>query len=169
VVVGIAGVMMAVALLSPALAVRLATTSYVKQKVNQAFNRTFNQFLQTPIAYFRTDPIAVGPGAAQIASIGCPAGGVAIGGGAAGAAISEDWDLEQSYPSNGATTGAGTTGWTVAMENASAGPLNFRAYVVCGGATSTFTNYAVGGTPVKTAAKWDPAGAEVQTKVVNRG
>lgn len=168
VVLGLAGTMMAAALMSPALAVRLATTSYVKQKVNQAFNQTLGRFLQTPIAVVRSDPIAVAPNVAQSAAIACPAGGVATGGGATGAGVTENWDLETSYPSNGATTGAGGTGWAVVMENASPATASFRVYVVCGGGSS-FTNFPVGSAPVRaTHAEWSPASASIEPKVVTR-
>lgn len=168
IVLGLAGTMMAVALFSPALAVKLATTSYVKQKVNQSFNKTFGFFLQTPIAVFRSEPIAVPTGTAQAAAIACPPGGVATGGGATGASVSEDWDLETSYPSNGNTTGAGGTGWAVVMENASAGTLSFRVYVVCGGGSS-FTNFPAGSTPVRaTDAAWSPASASAKPEVFTR-
>jgi hypothetical protein len=167
VVIGIAGTMMAVALLSPALAVKLATTSYVKQKVNQAFNQTFSFFLQTPILAFRSDPIAVAPGVAQFAAVPCPPGGVATGGGASGASVAEDWDLETSYPSNGATAGAGATGWAVVMKNESTAPLNFRVYVLCGGGSSA-TNFTPGSTPARaTDAGWPPAPG-VKPTVVTR-
>jgi hypothetical protein len=165
VVIGIAGIMMAIALFSPALAVRLATTSYVKQKVNQAFNQSLNTFVQQPVAVFRSEPInVIANGGFASASIGCPAGGAAVGGGASGASANEDWDLEASYPSNGATSGAGATGWSVVMTNESTLPLNFRVYVVCAGA-STFTNFTPGSTPVRTNAEWAPASAPKPTVV----
>jgi hypothetical protein len=160
--------MMAVALLSPALAVKLATTSYVKQKVNQAFNQTFGFFLQTPIAVFRSEPISVNGNTAVSGSIACPAGGAATGGGASGVSAVDDWDLEASYPSNGATTGAGATGWTVVMQNATPTPLSFRVYVVCGGG-STFTNFTPGSTPARAVnAEWSPASESAKPKVVTR-
>lgn len=169
VVIGVAGAMMAAALMSPALAVKLATTSYVKQKVNQAFNQTFANFLQTPIVTVRSDPVNVAGGnAAAAASIACPPGGAATGGGAAGASVLEDWDLEASYPSNGATTGAGTTGWTVVMSNETAAPLNFRIYVLCGGGTSTAANFAAGSTPVRTSGAVWPPSPDFEAKVVTR-
>ena len=155
VVVGIAGVMMAVALLSPALAVRLATTSYVKQKVNQAFNRTFSQFLQQPTVVVRSDPIAVAIGNFAIASISCPAGGVATGGGASTANTAEDWEMEASYPSNGASPAAGTTGWTAVMENI-AGGTSFRVYAVCAGGVGVGGNFTPGSPARSTGAEWAP-------------
>jgi hypothetical protein len=169
VVLGVAGTMMAAALMSPALAVRLATTSYVKQKVNQAFNRTFGFFLQTPIAVFRSDPIPVAPNTALSAAIACPAGGVATGGGASGAGATDDWDLESSYPSNGATTGAGGTGWAVVMENATPSTtLSFRVYVVCGGGSS-FTNFPAGSAPLRaTEGEWSPGSATSEPTVVTK-
>ncbi|MGH2712006.1 MAG: hypothetical protein ACRDH9_12490 [Actinomycetota bacterium] len=169
VVIGIAGTMMAVALLSPALAVRLATTSYVKQKVNQAFNQTFGLFLQQPIITTRSDPIAVPPGGFSLASIACPAGGVATGGGASSnSPLTENWEMEDTYPSNGATPGAGSTGWTVGMENI-AGGTTFRVYVVCGGG-SGFGNFTPGSTAKTTDAEWAPdvSKPEVNFTVVTR-
>jgi hypothetical protein len=153
-VLGVAGTMMAVAMLSPALAVRLATTSYVKQKVNQAFNRTFGLFLQQPVFTNRSDPIAVPVGTFAVASIACPPGGVATGGGAAQANPVEDWDMESSYPSNGATPGAGSTGWTVNMTN-EVGGTSFRVYVLCAGGTG-LGNFAPGSTARTTSAEWTP-------------
>jgi hypothetical protein len=155
IVIGIAGAMMAAALMSPALAVRLATTSYVKQKVNQAFNRTFSLFLQQPIITNRSEAFAVPSGFRATASIACPAGGVATGGGAAtNSPSTENWEMESSYPSNGATPGAGSTGWTVVMENVTAG-TSFRVYVVCGGG-SGLGNFTPGSTARSTGADWAP-------------
>jgi hypothetical protein len=167
VVIGVAGAMMAIALLSPALAVKLATTSYVKQKVNQAFNRTFGQFLQQPIAIIRSDPISVGTGVAQAAAIACPPGGVATGGGATGADVSEDWELEASYPSNGASSTAGATGWAVVMQNQTAGTLAFRVYALCAGGTS-FTNFPPGSPPRAADAAWAPGSTSFKPEVATR-
>jgi len=155
VVIGVAGAMMAVAMLSPALGASFATKSFVKQKVNQAFNKTFGLFLQTPIVTTRSDPVAVAIGNFASASIACPPGGVATGGGAVGNnPVAEDWEMEASYPSNGATTGAGSTGWTVLMENVAAG-TSFRVYVICGGG-SGFGNFTPGSTARTTGAEWAP-------------
>jgi hypothetical protein len=147
--------------------VKLATTGYVKQKVNQAFNRTFDFFLQQPVAIIRSDPISVGPGVAQAASIACPPGGVTTGGGAAGANVAEDWDLEVSYPSNGASSTAGATGWAVVMENQTTGTLSFRVYVLCAGGGS-FTNFPPGSIPRTGEAEWSPASTSFEPRVVSR-
>jgi hypothetical protein len=163
VVIGIAGVMMAVALFSPALAVKLATTSYVKQKVNQAFNKTFSQFLQLPIVTTRSEPVAVPVGNFALASIACPPGGVATGGGATQANPVEDWDMEASYPSNGATPGAGSTGWTVNMTN-EVGGTTFRIYVICGGGTG-FGNFSPGSAARTSAAEWAPDTSKPEVNV----
>ncbi len=164
VVIGVAGTMMAAALFSPALAVKLATTSYVKQKVNQAFNKTFGFFLQTPIVTTRSDPVVIAVGSFATASIACPPGGVATGGGAAtNSPSTEDWEMEASYPSNGATPGAGSTGWTVVMENVAAG-TSFRVYVVCGGG-SGFGNFTPGSTAKTTGTEWAPDSSKPEVNV----
>jgi hypothetical protein len=156
--------MMAAALMSPALAVRLATTGYVKQKVNQAFNKTFSHFLQIPIVTTRSDPIAVPVGSFVTASIACPPGGVATGGGGVGNnPAAEDWEMEASYPSNGATAGAGSTGWTVIMENVAAG-TSIRVYVVCGGGTG-FGNFPAGSTARASGAEWAPDSVKPEVNV----
>jgi hypothetical protein len=154
VVIGIAGVMMAAALLSPALAVRLATTSYVKAKINQSENQALGRFLQQPVFISRSDPIAVPVGGFAIASIACPPGGVATGGGASANTQLENWDLEASYPSSGSSPTAGFTGWTVSMENIAAG-TTFRVYVNCAGGGGT-GNYAAGSAARATGTEWSP-------------
>lgn len=171
VVIGIAGAMMAAALMSPALATRLATTSYVKQKVNQAFNKTFGFFLQQPIVIVRSDPLSVPPALGSVFAIACPAGGVATGGGASVGSGSEDWDLEASYPSNGASSAAGTTGWAVSMTNESTVTMNYRIYVLCAGGTGVGANFSPGATPVRATQDWPPptpVEPEVTSRLVSR-
>jgi hypothetical protein len=152
VVIGLAATMMAVALLSPALAVRLATTSYVKAKVNGAINSFRNQatnsFVEDGLTYVRSGLFPIGAGNFQVISVGCPAGQHVTGGGASTPNIltTDNPELEFSYPSNGATPGAGTTGWTVSVENFGSDPFNASAYAICA-RSSGFANYIEGSSP----------------------
>jgi hypothetical protein len=125
IVLGLAGTMMAAALMSPALAVRLATTGYVKSQVRKLA-------IEDGIFYARTDPQLVQPATAVIISIPCPPEGVAISGGASTGNIQVDnVEVEISYPSSGATTNAGSTGWTVSVQNDGSAAINVRGYVIC--------------------------------------
>ena len=152
IVLGLSGTMMAAALMSPALAVRLATTGYVKQKINQAISafrtEAQNAFIEDGLQYGRF-VFAVPAGTATSISLGCPSGTKVTGGGGAIANVAAfDTDLEQSYPSNGSTTQPGTTGWTVTIENPTGTAYNGAVYAICARATGT-ANYPESGAPAK--------------------
>jgi hypothetical protein len=148
-VLGLAGTMMAAALMSPALAVRLATTSYVKSKINALRVESQNAFIEDGLSYVRSSPVSVGPGLFTVISISCPSGLKVTGGGASVTdATTNDAELEASFPSNGATATAGTTGWTVSVENPSGNAFSAAVYAVCAKSSGS-ANYTEGGPPAK--------------------
>lgn len=148
VVLGLAGTMMAAALMSPALAVRLATTGYVKQKINSLRAESQNAFIEDGLSYVRSGPVTVGPSLFAVISISCPGGKVTGGGASVADPTTNDAELEASYPSNGATTAAGTTGWTVSVENPSGTAFTAAVYAICAKSSGS-ANYTEGGPPAK--------------------
>lgn len=153
VVIGLAGAMMAAALMSPALAVRLATTSYVKAKVNQAINsfrgEAATTFIEDGLQYARTPSTSIVPGGFAIMSLACPAGTHVTGGGAAVPnLLTDNSELEASYPSNGASTTAGTTGWTASIQNDGGAAFNASTYAICA-KSSGASAYGEGVPPAK--------------------
>lgn len=167
IVVGLAGTMMAVALLSPALAVRLATTSYVKAKIKPVSNRvgslenrvgglegTVGNLNQ--LAYVQGAPLNVPADSfAQVEAL-CPPGSFVTGGGGAvqvGAGRQID-----SYPSHGvgfpAPTGiapAGHTAWAFEYVTGPS-PEAVRAYAICS-RVATRTGYTAGSPGVREASR----------------
>ena len=162
VVLGLAGTMMAAALMSPALAVRLATTSYVKAKVNQAVATLRAEInaantVSRQQTYVRSNPITVTAGASTAGEVNCPAGMVVTGGGAA--VSNGDLLLNDSVPtdSTGAFTssfgllgGAGMTGWGAIVTDTGGGGGSFRVYAICRTGTQTGSNYASGNPALRT-------------------
>lgn len=143
VVVGVAGAMMAVALLSPALAVRLATTSYVKQKVNQVRDVALTG-LRAPD--YSQSPVQVVPPGTFGTIEGSCGGGLAVSGGASAGGSSAISILE-SYPSDGNLATANVTGrngWAVTIGNFSSSQVNVYAYKIC--AVASVSSGNVGGT-----------------------
>ena len=154
VVLGLSGTMMAAALMSPALAVRLATTSYVKAKVNQAIGafrtEAQNAFIEDGLQYVRGNTFTLTPGNFVQMSVACPSGTKVTGGGASvGNLSTDDAELEASYPSHSGSTAAGTTGWTVSVDNESSNAFNTNVYAICA-RSSGAASYAEGGAPAKT-------------------
>jgi hypothetical protein len=168
IVVGIAGAMMAVALLSPALAGKYATKKFVKSQVSglqtqinqaqsaaNAAQTTANTANAAAAAhqtqtFVRSAPIPVGAGTAAAGEIACPAGMVATGG---GATVSNSALLmNDSVPTDGTgtfapgfglTAGAGFTAWG-AIVTSTGGAGTFRVYASCRTATQGGSNYTSG-------------------------
>ncbi|MGH2692768.1 MAG: hypothetical protein ACRDHM_09730 [Actinomycetota bacterium] len=143
VVIGVAGAMMAVALLSPALAVKLATTGYVKQKVNAVQNVALTA-LRTPD--YSQSPVQVVP-AGTFGTIegSCGVNHVVSGGASDGG--SDAISIFESYPSDGNFATANVTGrngWAVTIGNFAATPVNVYAYKIC--AVTSISSGNVGGT-----------------------
>ena len=162
IVLGLSGTMMAAALMSPALAVRLATTRYVKAKVNAAVNQvTTNLTAQINAAntisrqqtYLRSNSITVPGGGSAAGEVTCPAGMVVTGG---GAAVSNGLlVLNDSVPTDGTgnfttsfglTGGAGMTGWGAIVTDTASSGGTFRVYAICRTGTQTGSNYTSGNT-----------------------
>jgi len=162
-VLGVAGTMMAVAMLSPALAVRLATTGFVKQKVNAARGALQNQINTATAAsaaqtYLRTDAAAVLAGGSTAAEISCPPGMLATSGGVAvsnGGLVMNDSAPTDSTGTFAGTFGlgggAGYTGWGGIVTDLGGGGGTMRVYAVCRTATQTGSNYTSGLAAVRTA------------------
>jgi hypothetical protein len=142
VVIGVAGAMMAVALLSPALAVRLATTGFVKQKVRAVENVALTA-LRSP-DYSQSPVQTVQPGTFGTIEGSCGgnlivSGGVSDGG-------SDAISVFESYPSDGnfATVNvSGRNGWAVTIGNFAVTPVNVYAYKIC--AVASISTGNVGG------------------------
>jgi len=165
VVIGIAGTMMAVAMLSPALGVSFATKKFVKQKVNAAKNQLQGQITQVNAAisatqaqaFVRTAPVAVPAGAAVAAEIGCPTGMVATGGGVSvsnSALVMNDsvpTDGTGAFPASfGLAGGVGFTAWG-GIVTSTGGPGTMRVYASCRTGAQTGSNYTAGGAAVRSA------------------
>lgn len=162
VVLGLAGTMMAAALMSPALAVRLATTGFVKQKVRAAVNQvTTNLTAQINAAntasrqqtYLRSNSVTVPAGSAAAGEVTCPGGMIVTGGGAAvsnGALVLNDsvpTDGSGTFTSSfGLTGGVGMTGWGAIVTDTGSGGGTFRVYAICRTGTQTGSNYTAGNT-----------------------
>lgn len=137
VVIGLAGAMMAVALLSPALAVRLATTGYVKQRVNAVGNIALSglrnpSYGQSPVFSLPANNSITMEGSCVGRSV--VGGGASAGGGAAGAI-----NIIESYPSDGNITTpnvAGRNGWSVTVGNYGATAVNVYEYLICADTTA---------------------------------
>jgi hypothetical protein len=155
VVIGLAAAMMAVALLSPALAVRLATTSYVKAKVNAATASLTAQINAGDAAtrnqtFVRSAAIVVPASSAVAGEIACPVGMIATGGGATvsnSSLVMNDsapTDGTGAFPASfGLAGGAGYTAWG-AIVTSTGGAGSFRVYASCRTGTQTGSNYASG-------------------------
>lgn len=165
---GLAGVMMAAALMSPALAVRLATTGYVKAKINQAKNelsgrigglegRVGNVEGLNNLQFIRSSDVTVPDGGFGQAQAVCPSGTSATGGG--GVSTSVDGFQVDSYPTSGAafSPGAfiqqGRSAWGFEWINFSGFTQEISAYVVCLAVDATGGNYTPGTIPFKTGSR----------------
>lgn len=161
VVIGVAGAMMAVALLSPALAVRLATTSYVKGQVKKVSNRV--NALEGTVANLNQLQYVVSPtvdivdgGLGQAEAI-CPSGYVVTGGGGS-SNTAEGFQLD-SYPTHGVGFPApsffapqGRTAWAFEWVDFGDGLDNqIRAYAICSRVANVSGNYAPGTFPARNA------------------
>lgn len=140
VVIGVAGTMMAVALLSPALAVRLATTSYVKAKIKAYKGEAEARFLdvaegdgryiENGVSTLERGPITMPDSSEAFIEVICPAGTRAIGGGGWGS--NTGMLMEASYPSDGTGTDTtGTAAWTTWMVNLSGTTGSLFGYAIC--------------------------------------
>lgn len=159
-VIGIAGTMMAVALLSPALAVRLATTGYVKSKVNGLRSDLQGQINAESStlrgqSFGRTSAFFVPTGSNVAAEIGCPAGMIVTGGGVYvdSAAIlvnaSNPTDGTGSFASSFGASGAGMNGWGVIVGEYLGGSGNARVYASCRTGFQTGSNYTSGSPAIR--------------------
>ena len=109
-----------------------------------------NRFLPNKVTYVRGDSIAVATESGTDASVACPAGSFATGGGIAANPTTtfHDFLVMSSHPSNGTGQNAGRTGWHVRVRNNSPDfERNFRVYVICVNAGSTAANYVDGSVP----------------------
>ena len=145
IVLGLSGTMMAAALMSPALAVRLATTKYVKAVVNKAIGafRTEaearfldvaegdGRYVENGTFVVRGAPLTIPAGSENFAEADCPAGTTVVGGG--GYSTATYMFLEASYPSDGTNTDTdGAKAWTVWAFNDSGGPSGqLFPYAIC--------------------------------------
>ncbi len=148
-VIGVAGAVLAAALMSPVLAAKPARKAFVRAKVAQAVNafrtEAQNTFIEDGLSYVRTTPRSVAAGTFADMSVACPVGQKVVGGGAAvGNLTTDDAELEASYPSHGATQAAGTTGWTASIENTGTLPFSASAYAICARASGA-AEYTEGG------------------------
>ena len=148
-VLGVAGAMMAVAMLSPAVGVSFATKSFVKQKVNQVKNQvnTVNGIALSAFrspAYFQSAPLTLPGSSSGIAEASCGAAH-AVSGGLSSSATGSTAIIE-TYPSDGDLSTlhvTGKNGWSVGVGNLSADPVTIYVYLVCAETSSSTGN--VGG------------------------
>jgi hypothetical protein len=159
VVLAVAGGLSAGALLVPAGAASFATKKFVKKQVNRAINKLSSQVIHQPVFYRQSAPVtlAAAAGAFDEAFVACPAGTSPLGGGVAPSGIGgppptaySDVNVEASHPSTGTSILAGTTGWSVGVENDAAVATSFRAYVICA-AVQKDSNFAEGSPPARPA------------------
>ncbi len=142
---GVAGAMMAAALMSPALAVKLATTGYVKQKVNQVNGVALTGLRNPDYSQSPAQPLAAGAFGTIEGSCGgrfAVSGGTSSTGSAAGSI-----QMFESYPSDGNLTTAnvsGRNGWTTTVGNFGTTTVNVYFYKVC--ADTSVATGNVGGT-----------------------
>ena len=111
-----------------------------KKQVN-AILPTINGKMENTVAYVASAPVTVGTGLFDSATATCPAGHIAVGGGASTDYSGDNAQVEASYPSSsttvpseppGTTVNAlGTAGWTVSVENEGADDLVFKAIAIC--------------------------------------
>jgi hypothetical protein len=144
-VLGVAGAMMAVAMLSPALAVRLATTGFVKQKVRAVQNVALTA-LRNP-DYSQSPVQTLQPGFFGSLEGSCAGRLVVSGGSSSTGSAAGAIHVLESYPSDGdlATTNvSGRNGWTTTIGNFGSAPMNVYFYKIC--ADSSFSTGNVGGT-----------------------
>lgn len=155
VVIGIAGIMMAVALFSPALAVKLATTGYVKQKVKQV-NGVALTALRNP-SYLQSPPQSIAAGFLGTIEGSCQGRTVVSGGASSGGSAAGTVDLLESYPSDGnigTLNVSGRNGWSVTVANSGTTAVNVYEYLVCADTTAAG---GISGGPARSSAgsaKW---------------
>jgi hypothetical protein len=166
VVIGIAGTMMAVALLSPALGASFATKSWTKQRINSKVGAATTN-LQSQInagdaagrvqTFVRSAPVLVSNGGTVAGDVACPSGMVATGGGVV--ANNANMVVGASAPTDGTGnfstfygfSGIGMTGWgAIVSDPFFFGGGMFRVYASCRtGTVSTSSNYTSGGPAVR--------------------
>lgn len=129
----------------------------VQNNVNANINNLSSNVIHQPVYYRRSDPVmlAAAAGAFDEAFVACPPGTSVLGGGVAPNAFGGppptsfgNVEVEASYPSTGTGLNAGTTGWTVGVENSVAAAQSFRAYVICAGVQKD-SNYAENVAPTR--------------------
>ena len=153
-VLGVAGAMMAVAMLSPAVGASFATKKFVKQKVKAVSNRVSG--LEGTVAnlnqlqYMASPAVTVPDGALGQAEAVCPAGWFVTGGG--GVSTSQEGEQLDSYPSHGVGFPSpsffaplGRTAWTFEWFDFSDGADNqILAFAICSQVAGAGGNYTPG-------------------------
>jgi hypothetical protein len=137
VTLAVLGAITAGALMVPAGAASFATKKFVKKQVNKAINKLSSDVIHQPVFYRRSDPVSLPAtaGAFDEAFVACPTGTSALGGGVAPdnagmAGVYGNVEVEASHPASSLAL-AGTTGWSVGVENGASVARTFRAYVIC--------------------------------------
>jgi hypothetical protein len=129
-----------------------AWQQFIKQKVYTK-KQSNNRFLPNTVRFVRSDSIAVPVDSGTDASVSCPSGMFATGGGIASSATTtfHNFLVLSSHPSDGDSVNAGRTGWHVRVRNNSPTFVReFRVYVMCVRAGRAPANYDDGAVPTFT-------------------
>jgi hypothetical protein len=154
VTLAVLGAITAGALMVPAGAASFATKKFVNRKIKKLSSDVIHQ----PVFYRRSDPVSLPAtaGAFDEAFVACPTGTSALGGGVAPdnagmAGVYGNVEVEASHPASSLAL-AGTTGWSVGVENGASVARTFRAYVICA-AVQKDSNFVDGSPPARQASE----------------
>lgn len=148
-VIGIAGGLLAAALMSPAVAGKFASKAFVNRKIDALSNRLSEVADVNQLTYIQGQQLAVPAGDIGKAEAVCPPGSFVTGGGG-GTQFGEGTQID-SYPSNGTGTFAarppiGNIGWVFEYQASASTAENIRAYAICSRVDST-SGFTGGGPP----------------------
>jgi hypothetical protein len=155
VTLAVLGAITAGALMVPAGAASFATKKFVKKQVNKAINKLSSDVIHQPVFYRQSAPVSLPATAGTFdeAFVACPTGTSPLGGGVAPdnagtPGVYGNVHVEASHPASTLAL-AGTTGWSVGVENDANAARTFRAYVICT-AVQKDSGFAEGSPPART-------------------